>query len=206
MNLKEEGDSPWDYMTQFWERKAENPDFIGWIKFDSGIVNEPIVQAKDDNKYLRHDFYGNYSVNGTVYMEASHTFDSRNITLYGHYIYADPNLMFTQLEQLREQENYEQNKIFRLYLEDEVRVYEVAAVIDYYAYAGAFHYTYEKYNDEQWQDFLNYMKEKRLYDTGVEITDDGQYVTLQTCVRNQKSRRTIVIGKMIQQYLKKGES
>ena len=96
------------YAESFRQMKDKNNEFVGWIIFDSGIINEPFVKALDNNKYLRLNYYGEYSSSGTVFQNAYQDMNCRNITLYGHYVYADDSLMFTPLDRLRKQENYEE--------------------------------------------------------------------------------------------------
>lgn len=204
VKLKDTSDS-FAYMDEYKQRKAENADFVGWIKFDSGLVNEPFVQGKTDNTYMRHNFYSEPDQNGTVFMESDQTLDSRNIALYGHYIYADPSLMFSPLNKLLDPQNYEPNKVFRLYLDNEVRVYDVCTVLNYRASSKQFHFTYADYSSSEWKDFLRYVEQHKEYETGVSIDEDANYVTLQTCLRGDRGRRVIVIGKEVQRYKNKGE-
>lgn len=184
---------PWAYMAEFQKMKERNPDFMGWIKFDSGLINLPFMYSGDD-LYLRSDFDKKYSSSGTVYMDGGQTLNCRNITLYGHYVYANDQAMFSPLDKLRKEENYEENKVFHLYLENEIRTYTVASVVEY-TLGNNWNFDLGYYTDDQFNDFLEYGSSHKLYAIDEIMDAASNYVTLQTCIRGTDTRRTIVIGK-----------
>ena len=56
-----------DIKVEFDQLKTENPNIIGWIRFDNqdGLgINYPIVYSGDNEKYLRKDIYGNEHIVG----------------------------------------------------------------------------------------------------------------------------------------------
>ena len=186
-------EDPWAYMEEFRRMKEKNPDFMGWIKFDSGLINLPFMYSGDD-LYLRADFEKKYSSSGTVYMDGKQTLDGQNITLYGHYVYANDKAMFSPLDKLRKEENYEENKVFRLYLENEIRTYTVATVVEY-TLGNHWNFDLGYYTKEQFDEFLNYGSSHSLYPIDEIMDAASNYVTLQTCIRGTDTRRTIVVGK-----------
>lgn len=201
LELKEKED-PWAYMADFRKLQEENPDFTGWIKFDSGLINQPFVSAPDD-RYLTRNFYGDYSDIGTVFLSSNHTVFSRNMTLYGHNVYADTSAMFAPLNTLRDSNNYEKNKIFYLYLENEVRTYVIVSVVEFNLNESYdWNYDIPEYAETEWKEFLNFAKEHRVYDINEYLPEDFNYVTLFTCVPHKKHLRTVVIGKEIEVRLK----
>ena len=48
---------------------------------------------------------------------------------------------------------------------------------------------------EPWQEFLEYLKENSLYDTGVEVTDEDEILTLSTCYRPIENGRVLIFGR-----------
>lgn len=206
--MKTEVIKPFDYMSEFNELKAQNSDFIGWIRFDSDLINLPILYSSADDYYLRRDFNKEYSSMGSIFMDYQQSLDSRNITLYGHYVYADSEAMFTSLEKLMKEENYKENSIFKFYLEDEIRTYEVCAVVRYTM--GETHsennlqdwyFNIPSYSSEEWTNFINYATSHSLYDTGVQMDEDSRYVTLQTCIRGSDDDRLVIVAKQIDDEL-----
>ena len=55
-------------------------------------------------------------------------------------------------------------------------------------------YTYQFADDAAFASFLEATKASSLYDTGVEVGNDSQIVTLSTCTREGNDDRTIVHG------------
>ena len=67
-----------------------NNDYLCQIRFESGIIDLPVVQGYDNYVYLDLNFETkSYDIMGTVYMDVDANPDSENITLYGHYCYPE---------------------------------------------------------------------------------------------------------------------
>ncbi|MBQ4342626.1 MAG: class B sortase [Erysipelotrichaceae bacterium] len=177
----------------------QNNDYVGWLSFDSGIISEAVMFSGDNDKYLRKDFYLNKDGKGTVFMDMDCTLDSRNITMYGHYVYYDENAKFSPLHLLKDEGNYETNKIITFKLKDEIRTYEVFAVY-YYDWMNDVSYHYQTAEFQTEEGFLRHVrraKDRSMYKTDVEIEGDDNLLTLQTCVRNRSDLRLIVVAKEI---------
>ncbi len=66
--------------------KATNADTRAWIKITGTSVNNVVVQSYDNDYYLKHDFFRNDSISGTVFSSYKNRWDGTdgNIILYGH--------------------------------------------------------------------------------------------------------------------------
>ncbi|MBQ6183379.1 MAG: class B sortase [Clostridia bacterium] len=69
--------------------KAINPEIYGWIRCTGGMlsIDYPVIKAKDNEKYLRRNIYGEYSVGGTIfvdYRDSDRHGESYNTIFYGH--------------------------------------------------------------------------------------------------------------------------
>ena len=197
-----------DYYRDFYKSQKEiNEDYVGQLFFESGLIVQPFVQGKTNGAYLRTDWInGKYDVEGSNFMDYANTLDDENLVIYGHYVfeYLDPTLThkFTPLEQLLSKENYEDNKIIYLLLENEIREYEIASV--FYAQLikdGEYYYTQDdqqyyltSFSDEYFDIYHQSVKEVEQYKTGLDFTKDDKLLTLQTCTRNREDLREIVIA------------
>ena len=47
----------------------ENADCIGWLKIADTDISYPVVQGKDNEFYLHHDFQKNYAICGTLMLD-----------------------------------------------------------------------------------------------------------------------------------------
>ena len=142
---------------KFRENKAVNGDYTGTLRFESGLIDQPIVQGETNDTYLRTDWKtGDYALGGTCFLDYSIRYEKtadapedHNIVIYGHFMYPeyDPSRteMFTPLHALRSEDNYEANKYIVLLQEDQVRRYQVADVylcrLEYDTYYKDYVYT-----------------------------------------------------------------
>lgn len=193
--------------------------FKGVIKFESGLIDMPVVQGIDNDFYLRRNWYTNeYSELGSIFMDYECSLDSKNIIIYGHYVYSsyealdddgnkldNSKLMFTPLSKLIDESNYEANKYVSLVLENEVRTYEVVSVFycnlvgegeDVYPEEYLEYYLTE-YSDEYFDKYKEKIKSIEFYDTGVDFSNNDNLLTLQTCVENNELKREIVLCKEV---------
>lgn len=196
------------------DNSAINQDYVGTIKFESGLINLPFVQGSDNNTYYRTNWETmQYDEEGSIFMDSSNTLDDQNIILIGHYVYAsyEPSgtHMFTPLAKLIDKENYDDNKYVKLYLENEVRRYEIAYVYycelieettdgeTFFFTEDGYEFYYPNYTEDQFNTYLNTIKENSFYDTGVDVSYSDKLLTLQTCVENHEELREIVVLKEI---------
>lgn len=177
----------------------QNSDYIGWLSFESDIISEPVMFSNDNEKYLRKDFYLEKDGKGTVFMDQDCTLNSKNITLYGHYVYYDENAKFSPLHLLKDEDNYEKNQIIHFKLKDEIRTYQIFAVYyyDWMNEAGYFYQTADFQTEEGFLRHVRRAKDRAMYDTSIEINGEDRILTLQTCVRNRDDLRLIVVAKQI---------
>jgi len=181
------------------ELKEINHHFMGWLSFRSGLVNQPVVQSSDNDYYLNRSFFGKRNSTGTAFIDYAQTLDMQNLTIYGHLVYRNENLMFSPLHKLVEQKNYDANRYFSFSTENEIRNYEVAIVFyyDIEEDATSIPYYYGEFSPELFEQYISYAKEKQFYETGVSIGVEDKIITLQTCVKNKDNLRLIVVGKLI---------
>lgn len=200
---------------ELWDTySVKSNDYVGRISFESGLIDLPFVQGSDNNTYYRTDWETmKYDEEGSIFLDSSNTLDDQNLIIIGHYVYASYDASgthkFTPLAKLIDKENYENNKYVKLYLENEVRRYEIAYV--YYCeliedeYEGekfsytndGFEFYYPNYTEEQFDKYIDTVKKNAFYDTGVSVDYNDKLLTLQTCVENHDELREIVLLKEI---------
>lgn len=145
----------------------QNSDCIGWIYIPGTSVNYPVMHTPaNPQKYLRRDFYGNYSQSGVPFLDARCDLESTNLIIYGHNM--RNGTMFSQLK------NYV-NADFR----------KAHPIIEFETVNGIYKFnvidvkitdtTDEKYNE--------------IY------SSNGRFLTLSTCYGNRKSVRILVTAK-----------
>lgn len=189
-----------DYM----EKAQVNSEYIGVLKFDSGIVEQNVVQYVGDNlKYERTSWDLQESSQGAAFIDYRNQFTDQNLMIYGHYVYYDDAAMFSKLELLMDESNYEANKELTLTIgPDQIRHYVVTDVFYYNVNSDSPDYHEPNYTEEEFNTYYNLVKEADFYDTGESITYDDSWLTLQTCVRNHDELREIIICKEVERITK----
>ena len=93
---------------------AANPDVIGWIYCPGTVINYPVLQGKDNDQYLHHDYTGTYNINGSIFVDAGNApkFADSNTIIYGHHM--NSGSMFASLEKWGERSYYEEHPIMWL--------------------------------------------------------------------------------------------
>lgn len=82
-------------MKKYGEIYAKNKDFIGWLKVDGTAIDNPVMYTPNDGVdgqyYLRKNFYGEYDIGGTLFIDYRCKLDpnssdgvSTNTIIYGH--------------------------------------------------------------------------------------------------------------------------
>lgn len=69
--------------------KKESDDIVGWIYVPGTRINYVVAQGETNNTYLRHLPNGEYSENGTIFMDMDGTTPGmvdQQTTLYGHHM------------------------------------------------------------------------------------------------------------------------
>lgn len=69
--------------------KKESDDIVGWIYIPGTRINYVVAQGETNNTYLRHLPNGEYSENGTIFMDmdgAAPGMVDQQTTLYGHHM------------------------------------------------------------------------------------------------------------------------
>lgn len=211
----------YDEYIELWKNnKAINEDYLGNIRFESGLIDLPFVKSVDNDDYLRRDFETKkYSVLGTVFMDYECDLNSQNIILYGHNAFSsydagvDENgkkidnktLMFTPLDQFKDEKNYEKNKTVYLMLENEIRKYDVATVYycklieedGYLLPQEDMYYYLPYYGNDYFDTYKEAITREQFYSTGVDYSNKDKFLTLQTCVEADENLRLIVLCKYI---------
>jgi|GEM_PF-3555851 len=105
-----------------------NSDVVGWIYIPNTRINYPVLfRAGESNFYLYHDFYGQRSSSGAIYLDDSSNgkFGSLNL-IHGHSM--RNGTRFRDLLNFRYQSWADARPIIYLFDGDAVREYEVFAV------------------------------------------------------------------------------
>ncbi len=189
------------FKVDFEALRAINPDVVGWIRFDEPAeINYPVVQGKDNEKYLTKTFEANSNKLGTLFVDYRNTadFSGQNTFIYGHNM--KNGSMFARLLKYKDNNYYKEHPYFYIYTPDgKVHTYQIFS-------AGVVKDTSDSYQmfyeDEQaFQNYIDYIKQMSAYATGVEVTTDSQIVSLSTCTNVRDDERYLVHGVKISEAM-----
>ncbi len=184
---------------------AANNDFAGWVSIPGLDINTAVVQADDNDKYLRRDFYGNTTSYGAPFFDfrnAMMTLD-RNTVIYGHNMRHDDKI-FGTLEKYRDPETFRQNPIIKmstLYGDYTFKIYAVfisnSKTRD--DNGKIFNYIFTDATMDKFSTYIAEIDKRKLYTTGVEISQHDKILTLSTCCYDFEDARLVVVGRLLRQ-------
>ena len=186
-----------------------NKDIYGKLKLPGAGINELVVLTKNENDYYRYNFYKVYDRYGTVFADNQTHRDSldRNTVLYGHNrgMYSQNYKMFGTLTYYRSKSFTRDNPY--IYLETfhgkyKFEIFSVQLREDYIPkerYIENYMRT-DFATNEQMGEFLDVMKSKSMFDTGVSVSGSDYIITLVTCVYDFEGAKLVVMGKLIGSY------
>lgn len=191
----------WDYMSvpfinvNFNDLLSKNPDTVGWIKVEGTKVNYPVVQSSDNEYYLHHAFDKSNNAGGWIFADYRVNFEEfgKNTIIYGHNM--NNKTMFGSIPSmlnnsyLSNSDNYyikistpTTNTVWKLF-----SIYTIEPEV-YYLKTG--------FRTEPFENFINTIKGRSIYNFGIDVSTDDKILTLSTC-DNTGTKRVAVHAKMI---------
>lgn len=177
------------------ELKSKNNDTIGWIKVNNTNIDYPLVQSKDNNYYLTHNYNKKKTSAGWIFLDKRNNKDlsNKNNIIYGHS--RKDKSMFGTLKYTLNKNWYKNkdNLIIKITTETKKYNYEVFSI-----------YTIEKENyylqtdfttKKEYKTFLNILRERSIYDFKTDIENTTSILTLSTCYKD--NQRVVVHAKLI---------
>ena len=195
------------------ELYAKNQDLIGWLTIGNTNIDSPVMHKPSDKDnggaqdfYLKRNFYKNDDKYGTPYLNKNNTgatLDLNN-TIYGHNMM--DGLSFAQLEKYYTIEGFKESPIIKystLYEDYYFKVYAAFITNGYPSGDNGYLFNYNMAHfpsTENFEKFIQAIDERKLYDTGVDITKDDKLITLSTCsyeIKKTDMGRLAVIGRLV---------
>ena len=172
----------------------QNNDIVGWIYCSDTPINYPVVQAEDNDRYLRRDLNRKYLVSGTVFVDYRNGAigEDANYIVYGHNM--KDGSMFSSLAKYKEQSYYNEHLI--LYYLTPSGDYKIELYAGIVVKRDASIYVPNP-DEAEFADFLRNAKDKSTFKSDVDITENDMLITLSTCSYEYDNARYIVIGKLI---------
>lgn len=175
-----------------------NKDTIGWLTVNNTRIDYPVVQAKDNDYYLRRDYYQNKNRHGWIFMDYRNNPDelNENTIIYGHNL--ANQTMFGTLRYALNSYWYKKsaNQIITFNTPNENMKFQIFSI-----------YTIPTTNDylditfpttDAYQSYIDLVKGRSIYDFNIEVTTDDKILTLSTCA-NGNDKRLVIHAKLIKE-------
>lgn len=185
--------------SEFEQLYAENNDLIGWIKM-ADSVDYPLLW-RDNSFYMDHDFYGQYSQAGSIFLDARNDIymtDSAML-IYGHNMRS--GVMFGDLDKYRKTEYLKQYPLIEVQSawESEPRQYVLISLFDASmnksdpSYIRIVRTSFE--DDADKEAFIADMRARSKYKIPLEADAGDQLLTLVTCSYNHDNGRFLLFAR-----------
>lgn len=172
---------------------SRNSDCIGWLSIENTAVDYPVMHTPDwPQKYLRRNFYQQYSDSGVPFLDYRCTLDSDNLIIYGHNM--RNGTMFSSLKEYLNDGRLSSNPTILLETEDGAHEFTIFAV----ACVDKLDSWYSFINAESEDDFNEAVQRivQNAYYTNGDAPEYGdRLLTLSTCYGSTRSSRLIIIAK-----------
>ena len=180
---------PESYENSFASLWLINPDIVGFLKIENTRIDYPVVQAADNQYYLRRAFDGSYSNQGVPFLDyrADVERPSDNLVIYGHNM--RNGQAFADLLSYRDLDFYKQHPVINFNTVHRENKYAVFAVFITNAADSAagqddvfnYHDMVIAASDEDFLEYANQLKARSVIDTGIQIDPGDELLTLSTC-------------------------
>ncbi len=211
------------------ELLKQNKDTVGWIKINNTQVDYPIVRdpgeipATDtyyggeeygwNSYYLTHDFNRNYWREGALFMDFRNEFggfeedQSENIVIYGHNM-ANGN-MFGSIRRYRQDYSFYEQEPF-IQLSSNYKDYDYVicgfCITSGNWYGDFIYWDMEELdNKEDFDYYINTVRQKQMIDTGVDVQYGDKLLTLSTCYADEDNSRFIIVARRLREGEKAGD-
>lgn len=183
------------YRERFDQLLEMNSDIVGWISIEDTGIDYAVVQSNDNDYYLNHNALKQSSARGSIFMDYRNTNVNEDLhtVIYGHHM--KDGSMFGELSQYKDATYYEEHKLITFEGVQEEVQYQIFSVYIYSPQDQFFEYEFA--DEEEYSNYLEKIKQKSRYDTGVQVSTEDQLLTLVTCTYEVHDARFIIHAKRV---------
>lgn len=180
--------------------QEENSDIVGWIEIEGTNISYPVLQGKDNEYYLNHNYKKEKSKKGSIFLSKDYNWKlpSDNLLIYGHNLVSGQ--MFNNLLKYKDEEFYTKYQKIRFTTEKEDLKFEIFSVFYSKVFLKSEKNVFKYYNfvnaksEKDYNNFIENAKKASLYNINKDIEYGDRLITLVTCSYHVKDGRFVVIG------------
>ena len=170
--------------------KYNNNEIVSLLEIPN-VLKLPIVQTDDNTYYLSHDLYKDNNSNGTPFLDyRNKSLNDKKLIIYGKN--DNSNQGYSSIMNYQNKNYYDNHSILELTSENVKKSFKIFSC---FIETDDFDYTnLNSYNGLTYFEHINKLKEKSLYDTGVEIENNSRVIVLEILMpTTDGSKKTMVI-------------
>lgn len=169
----------------------ENEQTIGWINIKGTNIDYAVVQAEDNKFYLNHSFDKKENNSGWLFLDYRNNILnlSKNTIIYGHA--RKDGSMFGTLNQLLKDNDKTIIQLSTLNFDSVWQIFSVYSI-----HKETYYLTTNFINNDSYQNFLNKITARSVYNYQQNVSINDKILTLSTC-KDNFSNRIVVHAKLI---------
>ena len=181
----------------------ENSDFKGWITVPNTQIDNPIYQTDNNDFYLNHNQQKQKSIYGALFFDYQNVITEaetdKNLVVYGHHM--KNGSMFGNLTKYKQLRFYKQNptvEFSTLYKKSTYKIYAAFVLNASKADDNDYIYNISRksfIDDKDFDSWVNEAKERSLINTGVDVKNGDNIITLVTCTYDFDNARFVVMAR-----------
>lgn len=175
-----------------------NSDCVGWLCIADTNVDYPVMYTPNSpQKYLRKNFYEEYSISGVPFIDARCSLDSSNVIIYGHNM--KDGTMFADMEHYTDASYGMEHQVIEFETATGCARYIIFAVVetdtsdDWYNFISAD-------TTEEFDEYVGVVAKKSLYDLEMPLEYEKQLITLSTCYGSGSEGRLMLVACKVSDY------
>lgn len=216
-NMKEQKSFPEGIREELKQAYSINNNLVGWLSIPGTEMDTAVLQGSDNDYYLKRDFYERYTTEtiatnyGNIYLDyrCSNTDDiSKNMVIHGHTTGRSdgiPKQSFRSLYDYRDMKHFIENPLIKystLYREYTFKICAVflSSTMPKDDNGYFFNYIYPDMSESNMVGYIEQVKQRMLYDTGVSLEPTDKVITLSTCIYDygkSVDTRLVVVGRLL---------
>ena len=182
--------------------KQENQDVVGFLEIENTNISYPVVQGKDNEFYMTHNYKKEKSKNGAIFLDKNYDWniESNNLLIYGHNL--NNGTMFQELLKYEDEDYYKKHPIILFTSEDEEEKYKIISVFKSKVYnkqdnVFKYYFFINPKTKEEYNNYIENIKKLSIYNIEDTAIYGEKLITLSTCSYHVKDGRFVIVGKEI---------
>ena len=174
---------------------AEYPDTVGWLYCEGTPINYPVVQGKDNLRYLRRLPDGSYNAAGSLFSDyrCKEVAASGNYIIYGHNM--KNGSMFGTIVRYKAQNYYDEHPT--LYYLTPERTFRIELIAGFVTSPAG-----EVYDTQLAAEQVRQLFTRSSFKSRTIPQDGDTFIAFSTCSYEYEDARYVVIGRVIEMVKK----